>query len=86
MLLIAEMNSFGHLEVDVVNKKLRRKINRELNRKYPNESILYIQSDYEVDSFIKSNVPKRYRKDLNKGWPIRFRVDNWIADCVLGLE
>lgn len=86
MLLIAEMNGFGHLEIDVVNKRLRKKINKELNRKYTNESILYIQQDMEIENFIENNVPKRYRKDLNKGWPIRFRVDNWIVDCVLGIE
>lgn len=86
MLLIAEMNSFGHLEIDVVNKRLRKKINKELNRKYTNESILYIQQDMEIENFIENNVPKRYRKDLDNGWPIRFRVDSWIVDCVLGIE
>lgn len=86
MLLIAEMNHFGHLEVDVASKRLRKRINRELNRQRPNESILYIQQDMEVKNFIENYIPKRYRKDLDNGYMVRFRFSDHDFGWMIGLD
>lgn len=86
MLLIAEMNRFGHLEIDVVNRRLRNKINKDLHRQRPNDSIVYIQQDMEVKDFIENCIPKRYRKDLDNGYMVRFRFSDHDFRCMVGLD
>lgn len=86
MILIAEMNNFGHLEVDVVNRRLRKKINKELNRQRPLESVLYLQNDYTIDDFIENYIPKKRRKDLQDGYTVRFRFSLDDFSCMVGLD
>ena len=84
MLAIADINRFGHLELDVINKRLRHKLIKEfsLNR---NESILYIQQDTQVSDFIENYVPKNSRRSLNDGWSVRFRISYDVFSVFLGV-
>lgn len=82
MLAIAEINRFGHLEVDVVNQRRRKKIVKSSGRR-SGDSLIYIQSDYLVSDFIENYIPKNQRKSLNDGWLVKFRLSDDYLDFFL---
>lgn len=78
VLVEAEVNRFGDLEVVPVNRRFARQIERHLKEMGVLQGAgLYIQSDWEVDEFIDEFVPKRKRNELRQGWPVRFLMDRW---------
>ena len=85
MLAIADINRFGHLEIDVINKRLRKKLINEFSIS-SNESIIYIQQDTEISDFIENYVPKKNRKSLNDGWSVVFRISNDVFAMFLGAD
>lgn len=78
MLVTVEQNRFGHLEIDPVSVRVKRYLIRDVlpAGQRDDESLMYIQEDYNVDEFVKTNVPKRHWRSLRDGWPVTIRVSN----------
>jgi hypothetical protein len=58
VILKASINRIGHLLVEHKSTK----------------TDLYIQVDYEITDFLQNYIPKKYHKDLDNGWDIKFKM------------
>lgn len=78
MLITVEKNSMGHLELDPVSARVKRQLIRDVlpEGQRADEALMYIQEDYNVDEFVKSNVPRRHWSSLRNGWPVTIRVSD----------
>ena len=43
---------------------------------------LYLQQDTERQQFIDDYIPKKYHRDLDNGWTIRYKMDKWTFEQI----
>ena len=82
MIVQATMDRMGFLHLDPKNKRIERRLKKEQGLR-DWESLLFIQTN--VDDAIRSIVPRRYRRDLDHGWSVSFRMDEDVFMCMTGV-
>ena len=93
MTVLAQMNRFGDVVLTPTaqywHNRFKRAI-REANAKY-NAGLdampeIYFQSGFGLEDFMDGYLPRRYRRDLEHGWPVRFLIDPWVFATWLGWD
>lgn len=86
MLVSIRQDNIGGLIISPVNERLQRRYARHL-RKFDKhaDGTIYIQSDFEVESFLQEYAP-RHKRDIEHGWTARIRMDQWCFATMLGYD
>jgi len=86
-------NRYGHLEVEPVSERVRRKFARHLAQfTHPDEfhekeaGTLYLQSEELRYDFFDRCVPPRKARDIRAGWPTVVNVDPETYGYLLGWD
>lgn len=73
-------NRFGHIEVDLVSIRKKRKVLRYLDglntRHDPAESLIYLQTESDREAFL-SNLTRAQREEMEEGSTVRALMDSW---------
>jgi hypothetical protein len=83
-----EQNRFGHLEIDVVGKRLARRIRRqqqEQGASTDDDSAIYVQDEGEADAIL-GVVPRRKARDVREGWSTVVMLSLDTVYALAGLE
>ena len=83
-----EQNRFGHLEIDVVGKRLSARIRRqqqEQGASTDDDSALYVQVDFEVNAILDT-VPRRKAREIRAGWSTVVLLSLDTVYALAGLE
>ncbi|MGA1381394.1 MAG: hypothetical protein ACO30N_07565 [Schleiferiaceae bacterium] len=81
--VVAKMDRNGFLHVDLVSKAHKKKIIDYLINEWSiriswRDSVVFIQSEYEIESFYENFfLNKLQKKDIESGWSVTFLVDPW---------
>lgn len=84
MLISVNIDRYGCLHARPVNEKTRRAIAKHVARFEPTaDGTLFVQDNIQdtLDTFCLSRSQIR---DLDDGWPLRIRVDNWTYLSMVG--
>jgi hypothetical protein len=76
------MNAQGDVALSVVNKRWRRRFQRLL-KDYEDlgadtSATAYLQHSDDIAWFKENYLPRRYWRDLEHGWRVRFYMDPWV--------
>lgn len=90
IVVVANVDRHGWLYVGPKSRVLDRRIKRHLAElgvvRGPKDAALFIQGDRERDEFVERYVPRRLRRDLDRGWPVRFAIDPWEYLMMVGWD
>lgn len=91
MLCYITENRYGHLEIDPVNAETSEKLRDEYKRVHgkslrQNESLIYLQADYDVESFLSHYVSRKAAQEIREGYATKARVDDEFIYAALGLS
>ena len=80
IIVCARMDAMGSIIVRPVSDKHARHFQRAVVANGgPNDIDVYLQEGDPASEFLEQDVPPRYRRDLEHGWTVRWRVDPWIV-------
>lgn len=86
MLILVELNRYGHLEAEPASERRRAAIVRDARSNGAPEDFdgrLYVQVDHDVDAFLEA-LPGCAERDIRGGWMARVRLDTWTYRHWLG--
>jgi hypothetical protein len=86
MLVEAQMDGMGNILVTPVSKKVQEQMSRHLKQWTGSaDTQVFFQEGMGASEFLE-DVPPRYRRDLDNGWPVRFQVDPWAFGHWVGYD
>ena len=80
-------NRYGHLEIDVVGKRLAKRIRREQQEQgaTTDDSAIYVQDEDEVSAILEV-VPRRKAREIRAGWSTVVLLSLDTVYALAGLE
>jgi hypothetical protein len=71
------------------SKRFRRAVlnaNDTYNAGLPSDASVFFQGDIPITHLLENDMPKRYHRDFDHGWTVRFLVDPWVYAIWLGWD
>lgn len=88
MIVYVESNRFGHLEIDPKSRRHDARLRREYKLTHGNlpdgDSLLYVQGEDGVESFLSMLAP-RAAQAVREGYLTRCRVSEDVICAMLGI-
>lgn len=87
ILVDVEQDRLGSLLVHPKSEKVKRQMRAHTEKwtGHPDDSV-YIQVDYEVDTFLDRYVPRRKHSEVRGGWPVTVKMDPWEFGHYVGYD
>lgn len=94
MLITITRDRFGGLSINPKSDRVRRKYVRYLKEwessgayvPRDRDSLVYLQNEEEVETFLDEYVPPAKHRDLRQGWDVTVRIDPWIFGHFVGWD
>ncbi len=86
ILVEAEMDRMGNVTIKPVSTRIARKYANHMQEMTGNRTWgAFFQEGGPVSELL-NEFPAKYRRDLEKGWPVRFKADPWTFGTWLGYD
>lgn len=84
-----EENHFGHIEIDLVSARKKRKVVEYLKgfkvQANEDEALIYLQSESDRESFL-STLTRAQRDELSDGYTLRALIDSYDLLAWVGYD